>query len=281
MIAAFLLAALLAPQEPLVFRTEAEAVLLDVFVTRGGEPVASLTAADFEVTEAGQRRAIELVPTEDVPLAAMLVFDTSMSVTGPKLEHLRTASGAFLSGLGPGDQALLLTFSHGVRLRAPLTADRDAVRRSLAAARAGGRTSLHDALFTALLLAPRLPGRPVVIAFTDGEDTTSWVGAPSVLQAARESDTLLYAVGAGAAGLRQIVAVTGGRLLEDDGPDLEAAFLQVQRELRTRYLLRFTPADGKPGWRPIRVQLRRGEGEIRARPGYWRPPPAKAPVGGR
>ena len=127
MIAAFLVAALLVPREPLVFRADAEAVLLDAFVTRGGEPVAGLTAADFEVTEDGQRRAIELVPTGDVPLAAMLVFDTSMSVTGPKLEHLRTASGAFLAGLGPGDQALLLTFSHGVRLRAPLTPDRDAV----------------------------------------------------------------------------------------------------------------------------------------------------------
>ena len=102
MIVALLAAAVLAPREPLVFRAEAEAVLLDVFVTRGGEPVGGLTAADFEVTEAGQRRAIELVPTGDVPLAAMLVFDTSMSLTGPKLEHLRTASGAFLSGLASG-----------------------------------------------------------------------------------------------------------------------------------------------------------------------------------
>ena len=32
-------------------------------------------------------------------------------------------------------------------------------------------------------------------------------------------------------------------------------------DLRTRYLLRFTPGNGKPGWRPIRVRLRRGEGE--------------------
>jgi VWFA-related protein len=207
----------------------------------------------------------------------MLVFDTSVSVAGRKLDHLRTASDAFLSGLRPGDGALLLTFSHGVRLRAPLTSDRDALRRALASVRAGGRTSLHDALFTALLLAPRLPGRPVVIAFTDGEDTTSWLGAPSVLQAARESDTLVYAVGAGATGLREIVAVTGGRPLEDDGPDLEAAFLRVQRELRTRYLLRFTPGDGKPGWRPIRVRLRRDQGEIRTRPGYWRTSPAAVP----
>jgi VWFA-related protein len=281
MIAALLLAAALAPQEPLVFETAAEAVLLDVFVTRGGEPVAGLSTADFEVTEGGERREVELASPGDVPLAAMLVFDTSVSVAGPKLEHLRTASSAFLSGLGPRDQALLLTFSHGVRLKAPLSPDRDALVRALASVTAGGRTSLHDALFTALLLAPRLPGRPVVILFTDGEDTTSWLGAPSVLQAARESDTLVYAVGAGATRLREITAVTGGRFLEDDGPDLEAAFVRVQRELRTRYLLRFTPGEGKPGWRPIRVRLRRGDGEVRTRPGYWRPAPAGEPVSRR
>jgi tight adherence protein B len=281
MIAALLLAAALAPQEPPVFETTADAVLLDVFVTRDGEPLAGLSTSDFEVTEGGRRREIELVSPGDVPLAAMLVFDTSASVAGAKLENLRTASNAFLSGLGPRDGALLLTFSHGVHLKAPLTPDRDAVRRALASVVAGGRTSLHDALFMALLLSPRLPGRAVVVAFTDGEDTTSWLGAQSVLQAARESDTLVYAVGAGASALRAITAVTGGRFLEDDGAGLAPAFLRVQRELRTRYLLRFTPGDGKPGWRSIRVRLRRGEGDVRARPGYWLSAPVKEPVARR
>jgi uncharacterized protein YegL len=270
-IGALLLAAALAPHDPPVFGVETEAVILDVFVTRAGEPVTGLDAEDFEVTENGRKRAIELVSASEVPLAAMLVFDTSTSVSGRKLERLRAASSAFLAGLGSRDQALLLSFSHGVRLRAGLTPDRDAIRRALDAVEVGGRTSLHDALFAALLLAPRLPGRPVVVAFTDGEDTTSWLGAPSALRAARESDVLVFAVGAAATGLGEITAVTGGRFLEEEGPGLEAAFLRVQRELRTRYLLRFTPGEGKPGWREIKVRLRRGEGEVRARPGYWRP----------
>ena len=273
MIGAVLLAAALAPQAPVVFEATSEAVLLDAFVTRGGEPVAGLAARDFEVLEQGRPCEVELVSPADVPLAALLLFDTSRSVAGPKLAHLQRASDAFVSGLGPRDEALLLTFSHDIRLRAPLSADRGAIRRALGALVADGRTSVNDALFSSLLLAPRLPGRPVVIVFSDGEDTASWVGPESALRAARESDTLVYAVGAGARFLCDLTTLTGGRCIADDGPDLQPAFERVLSELRTRYLLRVTPQTSKPGWHEIRVQLRHDGAHVRTRAGYWRPRP--------
>ena len=271
MTAAVLLLAALALQDPPVFEAASEAMLLDVFVTREGEPVSGLLARDFGVLEGGRPCEVELVSAAEVPLAALLVFDTSASVAGDKLQHLRRASDAFLSGLQPHDQALLLTFSHEIRQRAPLTADRDLLRRALDGVAAEGRTSVHDALFSSLLLAPRLPGRPVVLLFSDGEDTSSFVGMASVLRAARESDVLVYAVGAGATALCGLTAVTGGRCLADAGPGLQAAFERVLVELRSRYLLRVTPADGKPGWHPIQVQVWRSGVQVRARSGYWRP----------
>ncbi len=276
MTGAILLLAALTAQPPLVFETASEAVLLDVFVTRGGEPVSGLSAADFEVVEGSRPCEVELVSPAAVPLAAVLVFDTSRSVGGAKLEHLRSASDAFVSGLGPRDQAALVTFSHQTRLRAPLTTDREAVRRALSAVVAGGRTSVHDALFASLLMAPRLPGRPVVILFTDGEDTSSWLGLPAVVRAAREADTLVYAVGAGAGLLCELTSLTGGRCMADSGPGLQAAFERVLQELRSRYLLRVTPRNGKPGWHPIRVRLRREDAQVRARAGYWRPVPRRS-----
>jgi hypothetical protein len=173
-IAPLLLAAALAAQNrPLVFETASEVVLLDAFVSRGGEPVSGLTAADFEVVESGKACEVELVSPADVPLAAVLVFDTSRSLSGAKLGQLQKASDAFVGGLGSRDQAMLLTFTHALQQRTPLTLDRDAIRKALASVVADGRSSVHDALFTALLLAPRLPGRPVVIVFSDGEDTSS------------------------------------------------------------------------------------------------------------
>lgn len=275
MIPALLLAAALA-QPPMVFESASEVVLLDAFVTRGGEPVTGLQARDFEVFEGGRRCDVELVAAADVPLAALLVLDTSGSVAGEKLEHLQRASAVFVGGLGPRDQALLLTFSHELKLRAPLTPDRDALLRALASVTGGGRTSVHDALFSALSLAPRLPGRPVVLVFSDGEDTSSWVGPESAQRAARESDTLVYAVGAGAPLLCSLTTLTGGRCLKADGAALQPAFERVLHELRTRYLLRVSPPSSGPGWHEIHVRLRTSDAQVRARAGYWRPRPGEA-----
>ncbi len=273
--ALLLLAAALAQEPPgfeaPVFETASEAILLDVFVTRDGEPVSGLPARDFEVLEGGRPCELELVSAADVPLAALLVFDVSTSVAGAKLQHLRRASDAFVSGLQPHDQALLLTFSHEIQQRAPLTADRDLLRRALDGVAPQGRTSVNDALFSSLLLAPHLPGRPVVLLFSDGQDTSSFVGTASVLRAARESDVLVYAVGAGAPALCALTALTGGRCVADDGPGLQGAFERVLAELRSRYLLRVTPRDGKPGWHPVQVRLQRSDLQVRARTGYWRP----------
>jgi len=60
-------------------------VYLDVFVTRNGESVGGLTADDFEVRDGGKRVAVELVPTDAVPLSAVFVLDTSLSVSGATL----------------------------------------------------------------------------------------------------------------------------------------------------------------------------------------------------
>ena len=107
--------------------------------------------------------------------------------------------------------------------------------------------------------------------FSDGEDTASWLGPASALGAARESDTLVYAVGAGAPLLCGLTALTGGRCIANDGRGLQAAFERVLHELRTRYLLRVSPRSTGPGWHEIRVRLRRGDAQVRARAGYWRP----------
>ena len=259
-------------QAPPVFRAVAESVYLDVFVTRDGEPVPGLTALDFEVLDGGRRVSVELVPTDAVPLSAVLVLDTSLSVSGSKLDHLRKACDAFVRGLGPRDEALLLTFSNAVRLRAGAGADRAAIEKALAETQAGGKTALFDALFTGLLMSPTLPGRPALIVFSDGLDTVSWTGGNDALALARQSSTLVYAVGVASDLLQQVVEVTGGRTLADSGTGIEAAFLRVLEDLRHRYLLRFDSGDAAPGWRSLEVRLKHKHADLRHRPGYTRLP---------
>jgi len=255
-----------------VFAAVAESVYLDVFVTRDGEPVRGLTADDFEVLDGGRRVPIDLVPTDAVPLSAILVLDTSLSVSGPKLDHLRTACDSFVRGLGPKDEAVLLTFANAVRLRAGAGDDRAVIEKALAETQAGGRTALFDAVFSGLLLSPTLPGRPALIVFSDGIDTVSWTGGPDAVSLARQSSTLVYAVGIASAFLQQVVDVTGGRTLADSGTGIEAAFLRVLDDLHNRYLLRFDSGDAAAGWRSLEVKLKHKRADLRYRPGYTRRP---------
>jgi len=259
-------------QEPPVFTATAESVYLDVFVTRDGEPVRGLATDDFEVLDGGRPVRIELVPTGAVPLSAVLVLDTSLSVSGAKLDRLRKACDAFVRALGPKDEAVLLTFSNAVRLRSGPGEDRSALETALAETRAGGRTALFDALFTGLLMGPGLPGRPALIAFSDGVDTVSWTGGSDALALARQSSTLVFAVGVASDLLQEVVDATGGRTLSETGAGIENAFLRVLTDLRHRYLLRFDSADDTPGWRALEVKLKGTRADLRHRPGYTRRP---------
>ena len=65
---------------PLTFGTGVEAVYVDVFVTKGGQPVMGLTSSAFELRDDGAARPVELVAVEALPLTAILAFDTSSSV---------------------------------------------------------------------------------------------------------------------------------------------------------------------------------------------------------
>jgi VWFA-related protein len=255
---------------PPVFPASAESVYLDVFVTRDGEPVRGLTADDFEVIDGGRRVPADLVPTDESPISAVLVLDTSLSVAGKKLDHLREACTAFSRALAPRDEAVLLTFANAVQLRSAAGPDRAALEQALAQTRAGGRTALFDALFSGLLMAPGLPGRPVLIVFSDGADTVSWTGGSDSLALARQSSTLVYAVGVASDLLQEVVNATGGRTLSESGKGLGSAFLRVLDDLRHRYLLRFDPGAPAPGWRPLEVKLKHTHADLRYRPGYTR-----------
>lgn len=243
-----------------------------MFVTRDGEPVRGLTADDFEVLHEGRHVSVELVPTDAVPISAIFVLDTSLSVAGGRLDQLRQACTAFARALAPRDEAVLLTFASAVQLRSVPGDNRAALEEALAQTRAGGRTALFDAVFSGLLMAPSLPGRSVLIVFSDGVDTVSWTGGADSLALARHSSTLVYAVGVASDLLQEVVEATGGRTLSESGKGIGNAFLRVLDDLRHRYLLRFDAGAPAPGWRPLEVKLKHTHAHLRYRPGYTRRP---------
>jgi VWFA-related protein len=171
-----------------------DAVRVDVLVTDGKSPIAGLTAANFELRDNGVVQQIESVSIEDVPLSVMLAFDTSASVAGRPLEDLKEAANAVIALLAPVDRAALMTFTGATRLHTPWTTDRAALRAGIAQAEASGATTLHDAAYSALTLRDSQPGRPLVLVFSDGADTASWLPGQHVLDIAKRADAVVYAV---------------------------------------------------------------------------------------
>jgi VWFA-related protein len=276
------------------FRTQVAAVRVDVLATDGRRPIQGLTAADFEVRDNGVVQTITEVHHETLPLNVICGLDLSGSVEGPPLQNLKRAYLSLIASLGQADRAALLTFSQRIELHSALTGDRGRLARLIDGAKAGGSTSLFDAVFSSLALREADEGRTLLLFFSDARDTASWLSARKLVEAARRSDVVIYPVtirtplqSALATGqniyrrpvrrepseqlLDALTDVTGGRVVySSDDAALEATFLAVLQEFRQRYVLTFTPSRvSEQGWHTLDVKLKGKSGDVRARRGYF------------
>jgi len=150
--------------------------------------VGGLTTNDFEVVDNGVPQQVDLASFEEIPLNLVLVFDMSDSVVGERLDHLRQAAGQLLTGLKPHDQAALVTFNDAVMQGAELTADLAQVRSGLLGQDGRGDTALLDAIYGGFIVGESSVGRALMIVFSDGVDTASFLTTDAVLDTAKRSD---------------------------------------------------------------------------------------------
>jgi VWFA-related protein len=183
-----------AQQTPPRFTAGVDVVLIDVQVSRNGRAVEGLTAADFSVRDSGVVQKCDLVSIDRLPVNLMLALDTSASVRGPALDQLKDAAQAAVTGLRPADQAALLTFSHNIRLHTDWTANREQLNKAIAGVTAQGSTALADAAFASLAYRTKPGTRTLVLFFTDGDDTASWLSAADLVQVARRSNAVVFGV---------------------------------------------------------------------------------------
>jgi Ca-activated chloride channel homolog len=267
------LSAVSSAQRP-AFSAKVESVRVDVLVLENGRPVRGLEAADFQIADDGVPQQVDLVSFEQIPLNVVLALDTSNSVAGERLAQLRDASLAVLDGLTQDDQAALVTFSNVVALGAPLSKDLGVARKALADAQGSGETSLVDGVYAAMTVGESDVGRALLIVFSDGLDTASWLTADAVLESAKRSDVVAYSAAVGTVGgalfLRELSALTGGTLYKvESTKDLRATFLGILAEFRHRYLVSYTPRGvSKEGWHRLDVRVRNHRATIKAWTGY-------------
>ena len=256
------------------FSSRIDAVRVDVLVTDNGKPVLGLTPADFEILDNGVAQQVDLVSFDQVPLNVVLVFDMSDSVEGDRRDRLHEGAGALLNGLKADDQAALVSFSHVVDRGAKLTRDVASVRAALERAEGIGETALVDGTFAGMMVGESDVGRGLLIVFSDGVDTASWLPPSSVLDTARRSGVVTYGVSVKSRVrpefLEELTSLTGGRLFEvERTQNLESVFLGVLEEFRQRYLVSYTPRGvTRTGWHQLDVRVKGRRGTVKARPGY-------------
>ena len=285
------------------FKSGVDLVRVDALVSNKGLTVPGLTAADFELRDNGVVQSIHSVALESLPLSLIFVLDMSGSVAGPKMRHLASAVELMLKGLRERDRAGLVTFSHRVWQRLPLGSDFNRMKAVLTESRAVGGTALHDAVYAGLALSSGQDARPLVVIFSDGIDNTSWLGHDVVERAAQRSDAVVYGVAVAAlmrpgfafpaghdepTGIRMaqvptylpqqtvfldaVANATGGRVIKADTTEnLPAAFDDIMREFRTRYVVAYSPRGvDTPGWHRIELKVKGRRAEVKARRGYQR-----------
>jgi len=244
-----------------------------------GAPILDLGRSDFEVFEDGAPQdVVRFEYLRDLPLFAGLMIDTSASMA-EHFEAVNRIGQSFLEqSIRPKDRATVITFSDKPRLAAPFTNDMAVLSSALAGLRAERGTALWDSLVFAIDYFRGIKGQRALVLLSDGEDRRSTHTATEALQFAQNAGLTVYTVGlesdiarAGRSRLTRLAEQTGGRaFFLRSVEELSDAYTQIQRDLRSRYLLTYqSSAAGSGAFRAIEVKVSVREAEVRALRGYF------------
>ena len=263
-----------------------EAVLVPVIVTQSGQFVRGLKAQDFEITEDGVKQSIASLAAEDAPLDLVLAIDVSGSMER-SLDQVKAAVKQLLSKLRNGDAATLVGFNDTLFLATEREKDQKARERAVDLLSSWGGTALYDATVRAVDLVSREWGRKGIVIFSDGDDRSSLTSREKATARVQASDAMLYTVGFGSGAtvpelrtrLENYAKATGGRpFFPQRTQELDGAFDQIVAELANQYVLSYASTNLKQdnAWRTIKVRVRGGKYDIRARQGYRARGPQRA-----
>jgi Ca-activated chloride channel homolog len=278
---------LVSAQEQPVFKSSVRTVpIYATVVDPSGRLVPDLTQADFTILDNGKPTDVSLFSNESQPFTAVVMLDTSASMTA-NLKLLNRAAEQFLLRLLPVDKAQVGAFNDKIQLSGTFTNNRDELIGALNDLYFGNPTRLNDGIAAGLDALQGIEGRRVVLVFTDGEDTSSRIGFKTVLERSRDEEVMVYSIGLESEyfngmrvvksrpsrDLRKISDETGGGYFElVKTADLAPTFTRVAQELRSQYLIGFAPValDGKV--HKLEVKVAKTGMTVRARRSYLAAP---------
>jgi len=270
-------------QQAGVFRSGAKMVPVYATVTDPqGALVPNLVRDDFEVLDNAVRQDIVVFENQSQPFTAVVMIDSSGSMTN-SLKLVNAGAEQFIIRLLPQDRAQVGAFNDKVEFSGSFTADRDELVAALRELDFGNSTRLYDAIDQSLDKLTGVEGRRVIVVLTDGEDTASKTGQGDVLNRAIADEVMIYGIGLESNyfnGMRQVRTnpdrvvrrlaeeTGGGYYLLKETADLNSTFTRIAQELRSQYVLGFSPTalDGKV--HKLTVNVKRPGMKARARKSY-------------
>jgi Ca-activated chloride channel family protein len=307
-------------QEPVpVFKSKVDLVVLSFTVTDSkGKYVNGLKPADFKVTEDGINEKLATFSEGSRP-AMQILADGSMKPllpNAPEAEKIGTtglgdgkgdafvgtnvfvlfdtsnfmyrgfvyaedAIADFVRGLDKADSVAVYTFSRNLSRAANLTPDRNDAILGLRKAVAGDDTALYNGLLLTLRDAAKVPGRKVVIVFSNGPDNASMVAPDDVRAVAEDEGIPIYVISTNdvnkdpisSSVFRRIAGRTGGKAYWAKTWQKQVeAFDQIREDLGNSYTVTYYPAPNpNDGFRKINIQILSDTGKhfrVQSRPGY-------------
>ncbi|HUQ90891.1 MAG TPA: VWA domain-containing protein [Bryobacteraceae bacterium] len=209
-----------------------------------------------------------------------VLFDTS-NYMYRGFVYASDAIADFIRGLDRADSVAVYTFSRNLSRAASLGKDHNDAIFGLRKAVAGDDAALYNGLLLTLRDAAKVPGRKVVIVFSNGPDNASMVAPDDVRAVAEDEGIPIYVISTNDASkdpisssvFKRISTRTGGQVyFAKTWQKQVEAFESIRESLGNSYTVTYYPQPNpNEGFRKVGVEIVSDAGKkyrVRARPGY-------------
>jgi VWFA-related protein len=219
-------------------------------------------------------------PDAFVGTNVFVLFDTS-NFMYKGFVYAEDAITDFVRGLDSADSVAVYTFSRNLSRAAVLTHDKSEAIAGLRKSVAGDDTALYNALLLTLRDAAKVPGRKVVIVFSNGPDNASMVAPDDVRAVAEDEGIPIYVISTSEVNkdqissnvFRRLAQRTGGKAYWAHNWQKQVEALEdVREEMSNAYTVTYYPAaNPNEGFRKLLVEVVNDPGKklrVKYRPGY-------------
>lgn len=252
-------------------------------VDRSGVTRDDVDRSLFRVLDNGSEGTIlEFGKAFNQPISIAIVLDASASMTYSMADATKAALTFVEKTLKDGDRCTVFSVREVPRREVALTADRPLIQKAIAGIKASGRTSLYDAISSAIRELRAEKNRKAIVILSDGGDTSSVMSFEEIDRLTKEAGIPLYfiAYDSGAPSepqetdrMNYLAGETGGFLVTASADNLQAKYNAIGKDLRAQYAILYQIGDlvKHNQWRKVRVVLNSPKLTARTIRGYFTP----------